>query len=341
MTNAAGRPSRFLTLLLGLAVVSAASCESCATSARGGGGGDSTGGSSSWLVGAAGLMLAAAADGPVGRYPLALTSDLRAIACWGKTRAWVAGDEGVLLTTKDAGATWQAVDAGVRTRLHAIAIAEKGIGFVGGDAGVLRVTTDNGATWSAIGGAPANATWTSIAARHDGAVALATTAAGDIYGYDRAANRLILLAAAPAGPLTSVALSHDGNTAVAVGDAGAMLLSTDGGRTWRDRPSGTTHALNDVWLAGPEGDTVIAVGAGGVLVMGPTTAMDGASPRLLGEGRTLRGVHLEDSGHGTIVGDNGTILMTDDFGLSWSPRPSGDARDIFAVDALGEDHAHF
>jgi photosystem II stability/assembly factor-like uncharacterized protein len=341
MTNGAGRPSRFLTLLLGLAVASAASCESCASAGRGGGGGSESGGSSSWLVGASGLMLAVPSEGAVGRYPLQLTTDLRAIACWGRARAWVAGAEGVVLTTKDAGVTWQTVDAGTKSHLRAVAIAEQGIVFVGGEQGALRMTIDGGQTWRGIAGAPTDVVWTAIAARHDGGIALATTANGDIYGFDRATNRLSRIAEAPAGALTSVAISSDGNTAVAVGETGAMLLSTDGGRTWRDRPSGTTRTLHDVWLADADGSTVIAVGAGGVLVMGPTTAMDGASPRVLGETLTLRGVHLEDGGHGSIVGDSGTILITHDFGLTWSPRPSGETRDIFAVDALGEDHDHF
>jgi photosystem II stability/assembly factor-like uncharacterized protein len=272
----------------------------------------------------------------MGRYPLQTRADLLSIACWGSSRAWVAGDEGLLMTTEDAGATWRSVDAGSKTRLRAVAIAEKGRIFVAGDEGLFRVSADNGQTWQAVT-AP-NVVWTSVAPRHDGSAALLTTAGGDIYRWDGTA--LSVVAAAPAGGLNSIALSQDGLYAAAVGEGGAMLISTDGGQRWRDRPSGTTRALRDVWLIGADGKSLYAVGDGGVMVRGWTETSDGAAPRSLGDDLILRGLHLEASGHGAIVGDHGSMFTTSDFGESWTKVPTGDARDIFSVDALGADHQH-
>jgi hypothetical protein len=179
-----------------------------------------------------------------------------------------------------------------------------------------------------------------VGAQHGGADALLTTATGDIYRYEGATGALTLVAEAMAGPLHAVAFGHDGSTAVAVGEGGAMLVSTDGGRRWRDRPSGTTRTLRDVWLIGADGGELMAVGDGGVLVEGMTVAGDGATPRSLGEGYTLRSLHMESSGHGTIVGDRGVVLSTRDFGASWTRIDTGDTRDIFAVDALGSGTDH-
>src|SRR5439155_3506849 len=99
-------------------------------------------GTSSWLVGQRGLMLNMDVTGRMGHYPLEASGDLLAIACWGASRAWVAGEGGTLLTTEDAGVTWRAVDAGSKARLRAVAIAEKGHVFVAGDDGFLRVSAD-------------------------------------------------------------------------------------------------------------------------------------------------------------------------------------------------------
>jgi photosystem II stability/assembly factor-like uncharacterized protein len=241
----------------------------------------------------------------------------------------VAGDGGLLLTTEDGGGTWRTVDAHVTADLRAVALVDEARVLVAGD-GVLLGSDDAGVTWRAV---PAPAvSWTALAAVRPSGVALLTTAEGDLYRLD---GSLVRVAEQPAGPLRAVAVSPSGDVAMAVGEAGAMLLSTDGGRTWRDRPSGTTRALHGVWLVGE--DRVLAVGEGGVLVDGAATSMTGTSPAVLGPGATLRAVHLSAAGGGAIVGDGGTVFVTDDAGAHWSPVAIGDQRNVLAADTLGDD----
>jgi photosystem II stability/assembly factor-like uncharacterized protein len=325
----------FSTVAL-FAMVSASSCESCDGGGGHGVGGGGGGGTTSWLVGRAGLMMSRNDQGRMGRYPLDAHGDLLAIACWGSARAFVAGDGGLLLSTEDGGATWRTIDVGSTTRLRTVAVADNGGVFAAGDDGLFLVSSDWGWTWQTVAAPPV--VWTSVAPRHDGQGALLVTAGGDIYRYQGGA--LSLAAAAPAAGLEAIALSMDGQIAVAVGEGGAMLVSNDGGLRWRDRPSGTTRTLRDVWLIGADGKSVYAVGDGGVLVRGWTETSDGATPSSLGDSLTLRGLHLQASGHGAIVGDHGTMFVTTDFGDSWTPVATGDDRDIFAVDALGADHQH-
>ena len=128
-------------------------------------------------------------------------------------------------------------------------------------------------------------------------------------------------------------LGRDGNTAVAVGEAGAILVSADSGRTWRERASGVTTTLRDVWLTGDEADRFVAVGDGGLLLEGAVFGA-GTESRNLGPGVNLRALHLEASGDGTIVGDSGTVFQTDDFGVSWNRLEIDEPRHIFGVDAL-------
>lgn len=335
------RGLRVLSVLTAFGVICAASCDGCEGSsgrAGGGGGGSST---SSWLVGQGGLMLNVDLEknGEVGFYPLDFDGDLRGIACWGPAQAWVAGDGGALFTTDDAGKEWRSVDVGVKTRLRAVARAANGVVYVAGEAGVSRVSNDVGRTWQAIPAPSVGVTWTAIAVSHDGGPALFTTEGGEIHRYDPGTGALALVATGLAGALHAVAVSHDGATAAAVGDSGTILISVDGGLTWRRRPSGTTRALRDVWLAGERGRRLISVGDGGTLIDGLTAASDGATPRSLGAELTLRALHLSASGNGAIVGDAGTMFVTRDAGASWSRVATGDRRDIFAVDAL-EDGPH-
>jgi photosystem II stability/assembly factor-like uncharacterized protein len=269
----------------------------------------------------------------IGHYPLKSTGDLLAIACWGTDRAWVAGDGGTLLATEDAGATWRVVDSGVKTRLRAVALPAQRTVYVAGDEGLLRMSTDAGVTWRAV--ASPLVTWTSVAGRADGSRALLTTQGtpGKVFRLD--GTVLTEVASAPAGGLNGVAMASDG-TAVAVGDGGVMLVSRDGGDTWRTRPSGTTRTLRAVRLVA-DGQSLFAVGDGGVLVEGPPDRTEAAVPRNLGADLTLRGINLEPSGHGAIVGDRGLVMFTRDFGASWSRVATGEERNIFSVDALGDD----
>jgi photosystem II stability/assembly factor-like uncharacterized protein len=318
-----------LAVVGGLALASAASCDGCDGGGRSGG---SSGSSASWLVGQSALMINVDPDvpGKIGHYPLRTSGDLLAIACFGKSRAWVAGDGGTLLTTDDAGATWRPIESGVTSRLRALTVPSEQLVYVAGDDGVLRISADAGRTWQSVP-APAVAL-TSVAARADGSTALLTSADGKVWRLERGV--LAEVAAVSTGALHAVALADNG-AAVAVGDGGAMLVSSDSGAIWRPRPTGTARNLHAVRLVA-DGQSLFAVGDGGVLVEGPP-ATAGGTPRVLGQDLTLRAINLQPGGHGTIVGDQGLVLVTRDFGATWSRLPTAETRNIYAADALGDD----
>lgn len=65
----------------------------------------------------------------------------------------------------------------------------------------------------------------------------------------------------------------DARTAVAVGDSGMMIRTSDGGVTWIPEPSGTTNKLCSIMLIGAnegivvgEGGTILGQAAGSVVV---------------------------------------------------------------------------
>jgi photosystem II stability/assembly factor-like uncharacterized protein len=320
-------------MLVALAAATAASCEACSQGRGGSSSGLSSGGGG-WLVGQAALMVNVPHDptGDVGHYQLDTREDLLGIACRGTTDAWVVGERGLLLSTRDAGKSWQVMDSGVTSTLRAVALAAPDTVYVAGDEGMARASFDGGRSWRPLAVPAQN--WLSVSTRKtDGGLALLASASGSIYRFEAASGWLGETGKSPAGALHSVVLGRDGNTAVAVGEAGTMLVSADGGRSWRVRETGSQAALRDVWLTGDRADRFVAVGEDGLLLEGAVFGA-GTDARSLGAGTTLRALHLEASGHGTIVGDRGSVFLTDDFGVTWDRLDLEDDRHVFGVDAL-------
>jgi photosystem II stability/assembly factor-like uncharacterized protein len=340
--------STLFPYLLALSVAGAANCGSCDGGSGGGGGGSYSSGGGSWLVGQAGTMLNVphvqdgldARLGAVGRYGLDVDEDLLGIACRGTREAWVVGSAGLILGTADAGASWRVLDPGGGPTLRGVALAAAGTVYVAGDEGAFRVSADGGQSWRAIGGTGGQ-TFTSVATRRqDGLVALLASREGLLHRYDATGDRLARVsidgdaAAGVAGPaLHSVVLSRDGQTALAVGDGGRLLVSRDGGLGfWSQRPT-VPSAIRDVWLVGDRGDRFVAVGDGGLVLEGATGGPATVQTRL-GDGVTLRAIHLSSNGHGAIVGDGGAAFFTSDAGKTWQRLDTGETRNLYGLDAL-------
>ncbi|HWB79924.1 MAG TPA: YCF48-related protein [Nannocystaceae bacterium] len=277
-------------------------------------GSSSTG--SAWLVGDEGEMLRMSADGSVSTYPLAEDHDLVAIACVGTTGAWVVGSGGTVLSSSDAGTSWQHHDIGTSADLAAVAVAEDDDGnakriVVAGD-GVLLQRIGDGA-FTALG--TTERSFTSVDFDHHGERLLAVADDGSIWRADGDALP-IEVATFTDQPLYGVALDASGRNGVVVGAAGWVAMSADGGTTWQPQTVPTTRDLFAVRLS-IHGDTVIAVGEAGTVVRiddAGTSAHEWLDPAL-----SLRGVHLHAEGNGHAVGDAGTVLVTADLGLHWEP----------------------
>ena len=128
-------------------------------------------------------------------------------------------------------------------------------------------------------------------------------------------------------------LSRDGQTAVAVGEGGRVLVSRDGGLGFWSQTPAVGEAIRDIWLVGDQGDRFVAVGDGGLVLEGATGGPPVVKARFAG-GATLRAIHLEASGHGAIVGDRGTLLFTEDGGTSWRQLDTKETSDLYGLDAL-------
>lgn len=127
----------------------------------------------------------------------------------------------------------------------------------------------------------------------------------------------------------------DLNTGTAVGFAGTVLRTTDGGITWANQSSGTPLKLNAVHFA--DTNTGTAVGNSGTIIRttdGGSTWISQAS----GVSITLRGVFFIDANTGFVVGSSSTILRTTDGGATWISQTSPVTAALFAVYFIDSDN---
>jgi photosystem II stability/assembly factor-like uncharacterized protein len=312
-----------LALCIGFAVLSLCSCKKK----------KGTGGGGSWLVGEDGLMANLSAAGERGPdYSLDVPDDLLAIACRGADTGFVVGERGLLLRTFDGGESWDEVDVGSRATLRAVAVGEAAseVVYVAGDGLFLR-SSDSADTFQPADSA--GRAWVSLATDHSGAAALLVAADGALWRYQAFGGALVEVL--PPSGLRAVAITGDGVSAAAVGDAGALWRSDDGGLRWRREDLAVDGTLlRDVWIAHDR--TVVAVGDRGLIAR---RAADGTVTVQHPVTAALHALHIGASGHSFAAGDAGTVLLSHDAGQTWTRIDAGIDRAILALDEIdGEGH---
>jgi len=121
------------------------------------------------------------------------------------SHAWAAGELGTVLATQDGGATWTKQGTGLDKSLFGIFFADAQRGWAVGIDGLILHTTNGGQTWQVQNGS------TEI---HE----------LEQVGFSSAYENPSLYAVQVVGDL-----------GIAVGEIGAVFVSTDGGRTWTRR----------------------------------------------------------------------------------------------------------
>lgn len=127
--------------------------------------------------------------------------------------------------------------------------------------------------------------------------------------------------------LRSASFGSD-TTGWTVGDAGTILVSSDGGATWTPQGSGTTADLYRVVAVSPT--VAWASGAVGTVLR---TEDGGATWRTLAvpTGADLRGLAAASATTAWVVGTGGAILGTSDGGATWARAASPTSVDLFAL----------
>jgi photosystem II stability/assembly factor-like uncharacterized protein len=118
----------------------------------------------------------------------------------------------------------------------------------------------------------------------------------------------------------------DNQTAIAVGDSGAVITTQDGGANWALESAGSA-ALHGVEML--SGTTAIAVGESGALLR--TTDGGQLWEQLVLSNLDFYGIDFLDSQTGTIVGQAGGVYRTSDGGDTWTKLSIPTSADLYDV----------
>jgi photosystem II stability/assembly factor-like uncharacterized protein len=277
-----------------------------------------------------------------------LRDNLYGIATLGSQHAWVVGNFGSIHHTADGGKVWQLQKSGTKMPLFDVAFADDQRGWIVGAAGLILRTSDGGATWT-TGRSPvpgdkhlfnvaavdartvwAVGDWGAITVTHDG---------GETW-VDRSLGILtVSVADSPNRAMQTVTddvilydvMFVDADHGFIAGEFGSLFATRDGGATWRRQVTGTDKTLFGVHFVSPDEGWVVGIDG---IVMRTT---DGAESWQVQRGLVEAGaigdlsfveamenpglyaVHFAGS-RGVVVGDTGSLFVSDDRGRSWARR---------------------
>jgi photosystem II stability/assembly factor-like uncharacterized protein len=266
-----------------------------------------------------------------------ISTDLNAVFFQSDRRTgWAVGNGGRIIATTDAGQTWTSQVSNTSFNLNTVFFTNVDSGWVAGTGGMILHTVNGGANWNMV---PSNASENLLD------MWFATPDTGWVVGsggvvlrtFDR--GKTWQRQTPTTFALHSVAFSstRDG---WAVGDGGVILGTHDRGLSWYTvQPSITGLSLRAVsrrsatlaWASGQNGVT-------GRTVTVPDTAWTLGNA---GANYTLDGLWYPSDQIGYAVGYNstgaGTVLRTDDGGMSWQDQNVGTQfrlKDVFFTDPL-------
>jgi photosystem II stability/assembly factor-like uncharacterized protein len=223
-----------------------------------------------------------------------------------------------LMRTTNGGASWQKVNVterGVNARLVRALFTKDGHGWTFGEAGMLYTTRDGGLSWERqpvptrhllLGGSFISSVQGWVVGA--GATILQTFDGGETWRT----NTLTMhadksgTAAGHTQPVRFNAVSFvDWLHGWAVGDAGRVFMTNDGGHTWREQASNVMADLYDVkfvdpvegWAVGAEGTVIHTMDGGLRWVKEPS-----------GTTHALERLYFVNRNRGWAVGFGGTII---------------------------------
>jgi len=169
------------------------------------------------------------------------------------------GENGTILRTTDAGASWHTVPSGTDQVLHHVQSHGPDLAVILGNSGTALKSTDGGTSWSPLSTGTTKSLfgmyyfdqehWVvvgqaglSMETRNGGATFSSPTSAANNYNW----------------------IDFHGNFGVIVGNVGTLRVTTNRGSSWTSRSSGTQSQLLCVSIANDS--TAVAVGIRGTII---------------------------------------------------------------------------
>lgn len=200
-----------------------------------------------WVAGSNGKILALGSDGRAERFATPTDRTLQDIAVWDVSHAVAVGNDGVILSTADAGRTWTAATdvprSEVANKLNRVRVTGGGVAVATGEMGALLMSRDHGRTWARLRDEE-DVAWNDAALLGDGRIRVVGEFGRILISDDDGASWSEVEAPVPSS-LMAVAF-RDADVGVAVGLEGVVLVTRDGGREWQQVDVGVHDHLFDI-----------------------------------------------------------------------------------------------
>ncbi|MEG8947464.1 protein kinase domain-containing protein [Rosettibacter firmus] len=121
----------------------------------------------------------------------------------------------------------------------------------------------------------------------------------------------------------------DEKNAIAVGDSGTIIISNDGGQTWKQKPVNIKSNLSDLYIS-PSGRTII-IGDSSTIIYGKNL-LDSLQLLPIQKDFTFFRINFIDEHTGFITGNKGVILKTINGGINWYKVNTNTNSLIFDID---------
>ncbi len=266
-------------------------------------------------------------------------NDLNTVYFLDDKRGWVAGDQGFLSRTDDAGRTWTRQNVATKAAINDIYFRDKEIGFLLAGNSIF-LTRDYGATWTKsrsflpeeFDGAEVELYSVRFSSKNKGwvvgsvskrdrvvdSILVYTDDAGQTWRRQRAPSRLELI---------HIDFVSDKRGWI-VGADGTVLFTRDAGDSWTKQNTSTNVTLYHVDFRGDKRGW--AVGERGTLLRttdgGETWTAIQTNVKV-----TLLSVQFLNDDDGWAIGRNGTILRSNDEGKTWMQQESTTRQNLYSL----------
>lgn len=240
----------------------------------------------------------------------------------------VVGDRGHILTSSDAGGSWQQVGVPTRATLTGIFFHDRDLGWAVGHDSVILRTTDGGSSWEVVNWAPEEESPLLDVWFSDADNGFAVGAYGSFY---RTSDGGATWSFEPISEwdfhLHHIARSADGRLYMAA-EAGLIYRSDDGGETWAELPSPYEGSFFGTLPL--DGDVVLVFGLQGHLFRSEDAGESWVEIETDTTAMLTDGIRLAD-GRIVISGLGGTLLVSSDGGSTFELLPQPDRRGISSI----------
>jgi len=230
---------------------------------------------------------------------------------------WAVGRDGVVLHSADAGARFERRPTPFRRHLFGVVAPAPGSALVAGDFGLQLRTDDSGARWTCL---PRDADLILSAVRPAAKDAVFAGEFGTLerlQGLSLPGRRGVLEGVPEDVAIHDVWFREDGQVGLAVGIAGTLLRTEDGGATWAP-PPGVRFDV-DLYGVSGAGDAVVVAGDGGLVARSTDGGRSFARAEVPAIPAPLLGVAFASPTRAFVVGPRGLVLRSDDAGARFVP----------------------